>query len=370
MSPSTFHLAGGVRTAHVSVIADALAKIPRTRLRLTDEIELAGENFQLAIYPSRPGEFLVGGNLQASYEDAREVAQQLSSALAAAELVHELELSPGRGALDERFAHPDFWKPSPEPAQLAPPISAEIEIGERLHAGSADEVWRGSWHRQAVLLTYTGSHPESYAQLRARIALDIEGIEPLLFCGPSGSQEPYPDLLVERLPRGRPLLDVAPLDEPQLAGVGAHVASIAAAAHAAGARLGGIRPELVYVDDAGSLAGIVPRGPTFIMAAPIARGLRSYRTPYLSPEELLARTATITSDVYSLCATLWYAATKLHPCGDPQDVSGLVARMATGQLGDWPGSPALGEALKRGLALDPATRPTATQLAAQLQSLA
>lgn len=124
------------------------------------------------------------------------------------------------------------------------------------------------------------------------------------------------------------------------------------------------------MDDAGSLAGVVPRGPAFIGAAPMARGLRSYLPPFMSPEELLWSTASSASDVFSPCATLWYGATKLPPCGDPRDVSGIVARMATGQLGDWPGSPALGQVLARGLATDPARRPTAAQLAAQLRALA
>lgn len=369
VSEPPFIIAGGIRAHHASVIADAFATVSHTSLRLTDEVEIMGEGFQVAAYPSGPGEFLVGGNLQTTHDEARRIARHLGDALAAAGLVYELELSPEQGGPDERFAHPDFGRITADARRRENLDASNLDIGERLQSGTADEVRRGTLRDQPVLLTFAGAHPESHESLRGRLALVFDGIAPLLYCGPSGDDQPYSDLLVEQLPPGRSLFEAAPLDERRIGAIGAAVASVAGTAHAAGARIDGLRPELIFVDDAGQLTGIAPRGPVFIASAPITRGLRSYRIPFMAPELLVSRTASHHSDVFSLCATLWYAATKTHPFGDTQDISGIVARMATGALMTWPGSTALGRAVTRGLATDPLARPSMPELGRMLEAL-
>ncbi len=367
-------MAGDILGSSVTEVAEALRPIATQKLRVTDEVEIYGEDFELSIYPSQPGRFLIGGNLHHGREESRGIIRKIAALFDQHDIVYLLELSPEDGGPDEITKHRRFDShgPTPEAAELQTKSNAPDSIGERLQSGSADEVRSGVWHGQAALLTFTGAHVLPHDDLRESLTLRFEGITPLLYCGYCGPNPsaPYPDMLVEALPAGSPLSDVAPLGELVASRIGATLATIGAAVHAAGARIDGLRPELVYVDDSGVLTGLVPRGPAFISSAPITRGMRSYRVPFMSPEQLLASTASASSDVFSLCATIWFAATKLHPFGDPQDISGIAARLATGQPSTWPGEPALGALLLRGLSTEPSSRPSMAELAAAFAGLA
>lgn len=155
-----------------------------------------------------------------------------------------------------------------------------------------------------------------------------------------------------------------PIDVAALTRLGAELATIVARVHSSGAWLAGIRPELVFAAE--QRVVLAPRGPGFIAATPLARGMRSYRIPYLSPEELVQGRGGPASDVFSLCATLFFLGTGRHPFGESDQVSGIAARLAVGAPDAWPGGDALGDLLARGLRTTAGERPTAKQLADEL----
>jgi serine/threonine protein kinase len=250
--------------------------------------------------------------------------------------------------------------------------SGRIIIGERLRGGTTSDVVhlasRADDPDERCLVTLTTKHAESYDRLRTRFELAFEGIAPLAFLGPTDPGTPFSDALAERLPPGHP---VAPrLSEPVLARLGAAVASILARVHAAGGVINGIRPELMYVDDAQRLTTIVPRGPGFAASAPMKSGMRTYHVPYFSPEQFLANQVSPASDVFALCATVFFLATGTHPFGDTEQLGALVGRLTVGAIEPWPGTPGLGRILGRGMAPDAAARPTAVALANELAQLA
>ena len=71
--------------------------------------------------------------------------------------------------------------------------------------------------------------------------------------------------------------------------------------------------------------------------------------------------------MFSLCATLFFLGTGMHPFGDPEQIANMVGRIVTGVVEPWPGAPALGSILLRGLATAPADRPSAAELGEMLR---
>lgn len=122
----------------------------------------------------------------------------------------------------------------------------------------------------------------------------------------------YPFLgVVEALPDGR-TLDERVLEHPlaveQALGVALEVAAVARRAHAAGHQLGGIRPELVYVQEAHGrlrLTGIAHRGPAVIAATYSGEQIRwppVFAADFANPD-----------DTRGLAQLVWYALTGGHP---------------------------------------------------------
>lgn len=244
-----------------------------------------------------------------------------------------------------------------------------ILVGERLYLGAGDAVHRGSLASDPsarFLVTLTGPHaePRPYAELA------IDGVACVEWFGPGGAV--YADALVERLPSGRPASDLAALVDPTLARVGAAIARVIAAAHGRGERVGGIRPELIYLaDDNTTFAQLVPRGPELIASAPQrGAGLRSYHVPYLAPEVLGRLAPEPASDVFALGASLFALGTGAHPFGDPRNAMEIANRIMTGRVSPWPRDRALGELLLAAMASPVADRPRADELATRLDSIA
>jgi hypothetical protein len=143
------------------------------------------------------------------------------------------------------------------------------------------------------------------------------------------------------------------------------VASVLARVHAAGAVVDGVQPELVYVDAAGSLSGLVPRGPRFVATAvQLGGGLRSYPLPYVGYEVIaLGKQPTPATDIFALCATLFVLGTGQHPFGSLDSVREVATGILTDQCAPWPHDGGFGTWIARGLAQDAARRPTAAELA-------
>lgn len=244
----------------------------------------------------------------------------------------------------------------------------EIELGEIVRSGTGDAVHRGRSKRDgnALLVTVTNGHRHDPARDAASYALPFAGIAPLLGLGNVAGQR-FGEALVEVLPPGRPAVEFAPIDEKRLAVLGMDIAKTVERARVL---VDGIQPELIYVDDEATFTGLVPRGPRFIAtAATFAAGPRSYPVPYVGPEcVLLGTPSTRATDVFALCASLFMLATGRHPFGAIDDVQQIMMRMMSNQPETLPGP--LGEVLAKGLAAEPATRPSMLQLASWFGKLA
>lgn len=243
-------------------------------------------------------------------------------------------------------------------------LTDQIVMGARLRAGSGDEVRAGylaGAPESPLLITLTQRHAAPIVRLREELAHDLAGIAPLAWLGDGPSDGiPYDDVLVEALPHGA---RVAPrrMAEAEARALGAACADVLARA---GRWIGGLCPDTIYVDADGRFATLAPRGPRFIASAPQhLRGPRSYPVPY-EPFEVLAlgQAPSAASDVFALCATLFTLVAGRHPFGNATDE--ILARVLAQAPDRRPGP--LGDLLARGLAADPAHRPTAAELASLL----
>ncbi|MFJ6811223.1 PQQ-binding-like beta-propeller repeat protein [Streptomyces anulatus] len=156
-----------------------------------------------------------------------------------------------------------------------------------------------------------------------------------------------------------------PLDERSLRILGAGIAEILSRVHAAGAVLQGLAPGTVL------LAADGPRltafGPLGAAASAEARpgGQLSVRLGYLTPEQIEGKEVSAASDLFVLGLLLAYAATGTTPFTE-----GPAEEAARRIAGDEPELDAVPEALRElitnCLAKDPAERPTAGTVAAEL----
>jgi serine/threonine-protein kinase len=219
------------------------------------------------------------------------------------------------------------------------------------------------------LITLTAAHrPDQLARAQHDAPI-VDGFAPILYVGATDAGVPYENALVELLPPGEPPDVRAPLTEQTLAHVGSSIAGVVAAAHAQGKGANGIRPELVYVstDTEPVFSGLCVGGPDFIATAPQPmHGPRSYRVPYFSYEAGVVGLPVLASDVFALCATLFFLGTGRHPFGDPNSLRAMLLRLAQGAPEAWPGDVRLGAILARGLDRDPNVRPSAEQIARDL----
>lgn len=224
-----------------------------------------------------------------------------------------------------------------------------------------------------VLVAVTSPQTVPYPELYERLALPIAGVAPLSYVGPVDGDDGR-DCVVERVPAGGSVVALAPLPDLDTASLGADLARTLAAAHEQGMRLELWHPVLVHAERrAGRLrnAAVAPRSLVIqATASPVCVGIRTVDAWYGSPE--LARSSGPTapaSDVYSLCAVLFRLGAGVPPFGGGALIEQMT-RCLDAALEPWPGAPALGEILRRGMAPDPETRPRAHELADALDRLA
>ncbi|MFD4364505.1 outer membrane protein assembly factor BamB family protein [Streptomyces anulatus] len=170
---------------------------------------------------------------------------------------------------------------------------------------------------------------------------------------------------VPALPLAEAIGIAGPLDERALRILGAGIAEILSRVHAAGAVLQGLAPGTVL------LAADGPRltafGPLGAAASAEARpgGQLSVRLGYLTPEQIEGKEVSAASDLFVLGLLLAYAATGTTPFTE-----GPAEEAARRIAGDEPELDAVPEALRElitnCLAKDPAARPTAGTVAAEL----
>lgn len=264
--------------------------------------------------------------------------------------------------------------------RATPPASARtvdrgrVVVDDGLYLAFGQGVFRGHLAedpQQKRLVTQANLHDITAADFARRFALAIDGIAPLEYAGPIDQPDHIGwngDCIVEVEPRGRPAIELAPVDEKSAVLLAVDVLEVVARAHAARLEVGGIRPELIYArrdsDGRLRLAGLVPRSPMFLARAyPLSSGnppfTRLY-TPLLDPRDSLP------ADVYAVALTFLHLVQGAHPFGD--HYLQQIAPMSAGERPAWRGSPRLGEALISGLEKDPGRRPRAEELAARLRA--
>jgi hypothetical protein len=212
------------------------------------------------------------------------------------------------------------------------------------------------------LVTLGPPQERGLSELRTALALAVPGIAPLEYIG---RLEPHSEAgyegMVEVEPHGVPAaqleLPVAPRVAMMLA---LQIARIAAAAHAAGLAIGGLRPELVYVGSAAVpvMTGIAPRAERFWTTGK----QRSYGVApcfdqfFLAPE-LLARPhdpPAARADVFSIAAMLALWVTGEHPFDG--EGPGQAIAIATGRRRPWRGPADLAAIFDGALTPDPSAR--------------
>ncbi|WP_405480685.1 PQQ-binding-like beta-propeller repeat protein [Streptomyces anulatus] len=170
---------------------------------------------------------------------------------------------------------------------------------------------------------------------------------------------------VPALPLAEAIGIAGPLDERALRILGAGIAEILSRVHAAGAVLQGLAPGTVLLASDGPR--LTAFGPLGAAASAEARpgGQLSVRLGYLTPEQIEGKEVSAASDLFVLGLLLAYAATGTTPFteGPAEEAARRIAE-------DEPELDAVPQALRElitdCLAKDPAARPTAGTVAAEL----
>ena len=175
--------------------------------------------------------------------------------------------------------------------------------------------------------------------------------------------------MLERLPDGQPLStwwipfqgdDACDLAAALLRHLASHPTPV-----------GGLRPETIFATRGTEqpwptiITGLAPRGEAF-MAGQAPRSVGSvtpYRYLYDAPEVLRGAAPTLASDVVAATAVLAHMATGAHPF-EGESAFMQMSAILGGHRRAYHGPPALEPLLARGLAADPAQRPSAAELAA------
>ncbi|MFE2292854.1 PQQ-binding-like beta-propeller repeat protein [Streptomyces sp. NPDC059452] len=228
----------------------------------------------------------------------------------------------------------------------------------------------------------TAAHPELAAvpafrrrfQAEARTAERLAGgwVTPPLETGEDEAEDDGgPELLwtaagyVPALPLAEAIGIAGPLPERALRILGAGIAEILSRVHAGGSALQGLAPGTVLLAEDGPR--LTAFGPLGAAAAAEARpgGQLSVRLGYLTPEQVEGKEAGTASDLFVLGLLLAYAATGTTPFteGPPEEAARRIAE-ADPELDAVPEE--LRELIAGCLAKDPAERPTAGTVAAEL----
>jgi hypothetical protein len=211
---------------------------------------------------------------------------------------------------------------------------------ERLWTGGPDEAVYVSGSTLVSVGPPTGLSP---AELAERLALGFDGVTELVeVCRVDGAEK---DAVVEALPAG------APVDgpTPHAVALGLATGRVLKAAHAAGAALGGIRPDAVWAVD-GELTAIAPRAALLwsLRARADAGIVPGHAIAFLSPERIRGGPPSPSDDVFALAATVAFWATGAYPyAGETRDARILAT--AAGDRRPWTADPRLGALIDRAL---------------------
>ena len=221
-----------------------------------------------------------------------------------------------------------------------------------------------------ALATLTSPQRDPLAAVEARLARrDDPRLTPLVAVGPVEGASDALVALVEPLPDGHPLSTWwIPFRGDDACDLAAALLRYLAMRPTP---VGGLRPETIFVTRGTAqpwptiITGLAPRGEAF-MAGQAPRSVGSvtpYRYLYDAPEVLRGGPPTLASDVFAATAVIAHMATGAHPFEGESAFMQLSA-IVGGQRRAYRGPPALEALIARGLAADPAQRPSAAELAA------
>jgi hypothetical protein len=154
-----------------------------------------------------------------------------------------------------------------------------------------------------------------------RLALDYDGIAPMLWLGRVERDMGLANVMVEAMPKLARSHKLGPAPYADLARRADAIACILARVHDGGECVVGLRPELTLVDALGRVT-LVPRGDllrrlTWPLGPRVEGQEPPYADVYVAPELLLGAEPTPASDVFSLCATIVRWSTGKHPFARP-----------------------------------------------------
>ncbi len=226
----------------------------------------------------------------------------------------------------------------------------------------------------ATLVTVAAAQRAQHDQLTRQLAYPVEGVARLLHIGPLDGVAAH-DCMVEAEPRGGPVRDLPlPLDTAVAINLAGGLIDIAARAHARGAVLAHLHPELIYVEHGergrSAITGILPRADEFTASAGAAAltAPPMFTTSYHAPEVLGLAQPVPASDVFAVCAIIAEWLTGQHPF-EGETLAAQVISIGIGRRRPWSGPPALRALIDRGLARAPGERLLLAELRAGIQVL-
>lgn len=254
--------------------------------------------------------------------------------------------------------------PSADDFPFASYLGDRFEIRETLAGSPERGRYRGyDWRtRRAVLVTLGPPQRDDLDAVRRELSLDVPGVAALLHVGGVENGESRYDALVEEEPAGEPWTSGDPV------ATGLELAATIREAHARGLVLGGVRPEVVYVDGDDRLGGVAPRCEPFLARATTrCHGVAPcFEHFFVSPEQLALQPKSPADDVFALAATIAMIEAVEHPFEGSYADNAIA--IATGRRRPWRGSASLGAVLD--LALVPASRRIGLgELVAKLRAL-
>lgn len=187
--------------------------------------------------------------------------------------------------------------------------------------------------------------------------------------------------IVMELVEGQPLRHLCgpnPMPLPQFTRISQQIAAALGAAHTRGVVHRDIKPENVMVRPDGyakvldfGLARRLNPDPSFVEPSPTDNVIGTFR--YMSPEQLRDEPATPSSDIYSLGLVLYEMVAGHHPFGGSSmfvTLQASASKIPEPLAAQNPAIPAaLDELILRMLQQDPTARPSAAEVAAQLEEL-
>ncbi|MCB9570491.1 MAG: protein kinase [Kofleriaceae bacterium] len=272
-----------------------------------------------------------------------------------------------------------------EALPLAPGVTLDgrVEIREQIGVGAMGEVYRGADRILArdvavkVLRADSGVSTDLWvrfaAEAEAAAAIHHPAVVPTLHVGIADDGRLYQlQELADGVPLSRLLEDGGPWAPGAAARVGAGLAEALAAAHAAGIVHRDVKPGNVMVGTTAPAVRLLDFGVSKVLGSDADAGIVVGTPAYMAPEQMTASTAVdAAADVYATGVVLHELIAGTRPfVGGTATLLDPAGRAAPPRLSAQEAPPALAALIQRCLAPDPAARPTAAALAAELTAIA